>query len=67
MTFMDPYAALRYFNVYGPHMDIHGEYTGVLIRWMERIAASQPLPILGDGTHTMDFFYTNDGTITVDA
>jgi UDP-glucose 4-epimerase len=34
-----PYAALRYFNVYGPRMDIHGKYTEVLIRWMERIAA----------------------------
>src|SRR5919198_381902 len=31
------YVALRYFNVYGPRMDIHGVYTEVLIRWMERI------------------------------
>ena len=31
------YVALRYFNVYGPRMDIHGLYTEVLIRWMERI------------------------------
>ena len=31
------YAAMRYFNVYGPRMDIHGVYTEVLIRWMERI------------------------------
>ena len=34
-----PYVALRYFNVYGPRMDIHGKYTEVLIRWMERIAS----------------------------
>ena len=33
------YVALRYFNVYGPRMDIHGLYTEVLIRWMERIEA----------------------------
>ena len=32
------YVALRYFNVYGPRMDIHGVYTEVLVRWMERIA-----------------------------
>ena len=32
------YVALRYFNVYGPRMDIHGLYTEVLVRWMERIA-----------------------------
>ena len=44
-----PYVALRYFNVYGPRMDIHGKYTEVLIRWMERIAAGQPPLILGDG------------------
>ena len=31
------YVALRYFNVYGPRMDIHGRYTEVLIRWMERL------------------------------
>ncbi len=26
------YVALRYFNVYGPRMDIHGVYTEVLVR-----------------------------------
>jgi nucleoside-diphosphate-sugar epimerase len=55
-----PYVALRYFNVYGPRMDIHGKYTEVLIRWMERIASGQPPLILGDGTQTMDFVYIDD-------
>jgi UDP-glucose 4-epimerase len=55
-----PYVALRYFNVYGPRMDIHGKYTEVLIRWMERIASGQPPLILGDGTQTMDFVYIED-------
>ena len=54
------YVALRYFNVYGPRMDIHGRYTEVLIRWMERIAAGEPPLILGDGTQTMDFVYIDD-------
>jgi len=54
------YVALRYFNVYGPRMDIYGLYTEVLIRWMERIEAGQPPLILGDGTQTMDFVYTED-------
>jgi nucleoside-diphosphate-sugar epimerase len=54
------YVALRYFNVYGPRMDIHGVYTEVLIRWMERIASGQPPLILGDGTQTMDFVYVED-------
>jgi UDP-glucose 4-epimerase len=54
------YVALRYFNVYGPRMDIHGLYTEVLIRWMERIASGQPPLILGDGTQTMDFVDVRD-------
>jgi len=55
-----PYVAFRYFNVYGPRMDIHGKYTEVLIRWMERLEAGQPPLILGDGTQTMDFVYVDD-------
>ncbi len=54
------YVALRYFNVYGPRMDIHGKYTEVLIRWMEKIAAGQQPLILGDGKQTMDFVYIDD-------
>lgn len=54
------YVALRYFNVYGPRMDIHGKYTEVLIRWMERIEAGQPPIIFGDGLQTMDFVYIDD-------
>ncbi len=54
------YVALRYFNVYGPRMDIHGLYTEVLIRWMERIEAGQPPLIFGDGRQTMDFVFTTD-------
>jgi UDP-glucose 4-epimerase len=54
------YLALRYFNVYGPRMDVHGVYTEVLIRWMERLAAGQPPLILGDGRQTMDFVHVAD-------
>lgn len=54
------YVGLRYFNVYGPRMDIYGAYTEVLIRWMERIADGQPPLIFGDGTQTMDFVYIED-------
>jgi len=54
------YVALRYFNVYGPRMDIHGVYTEVLVRWMERIAEGLPPIILGTGDQTMDFVYVDD-------
>jgi UDP-glucose 4-epimerase len=54
------YLALRYFNVYGPRMDVHGLYTEVLIRWMERIDAGLPPLIFGNGQQTMDFVVTTD-------
>ena len=54
------YVALRYFNVYGPRMDIHGVYTEVLVRWMERIEAGGSPLILGDGSQTMDFVHIED-------
>lgn len=55
-----PYVALRYFNVYGPRMDIHGKYTEVLIRWMDRIDAGEPPVIFGDGAQTLDLVYVED-------
>jgi UDP-glucose 4-epimerase len=54
------YLVLRYFNVYGPRMDVHGLYTEVLVRWMERIADGVPPLINGDGLQTMDFVFTSD-------
>jgi UDP-glucose 4-epimerase len=41
-------------------MDIHGLYTEVLIRWMERIESGTPPLILGDGLQTMDFVHVAD-------
>jgi UDP-glucose 4-epimerase len=55
-----PYVALRYFNVYGPRMDLDGVYTEVLVRWMDAIEAGQPPKIFGDGTQSMDFVFVED-------
>lgn len=54
------YVAFRYFNVYGDRMDLHGKYTEVLIRWMERLEAARPPIIFGDGSQTMDFVHVKD-------
>src|ERR1700676_3992741 len=55
-----PYVAFRYFNIYGPRMDIDGVYTEVLIRWMDAIDAGQSPKIFGDGSQSMDFVYVED-------
>jgi UDP-glucose 4-epimerase len=55
-----PYCAFRYFNVYGPRMDIAGVYTEVLIRWLDAIEANQPPLIFGDGSQSLDFVFVGD-------
>ncbi|MDD5440435.1 MAG: NAD-dependent epimerase/dehydratase family protein, partial [Candidatus Omnitrophica bacterium] len=54
------YAALRYFNIFGPRMDIHGKYTEVLIKWYHCIKEGKRPLIYGDGKQTMDFVYVGD-------
>lgn len=54
------YVALRYFNVYGPRMDLHGRYTEVLVRWLDRIDAGDPPVIFGDANQSMDMVYVGD-------
>jgi UDP-glucose 4-epimerase len=55
-----PYVAFRYFNVYGPRMDISGVYTEVLIRWLDAIESGKPPLIFGDGSQSMDFVFIED-------
>ena len=54
------YAALRYFNVYGPRMDTDGKYTEVMIKWLDCIRDGRNPLIYGDGSTTMDFVYVRD-------
>lgn len=50
------YAALRYFNVYGPRQDDRF----VLSRFVSRALAGQDIIIYGDGNQTRDFTYIED-------
>lgn len=59
-TYGLPYCAFRYFNVYGPRMDLTGVYTEVLVRWLDAIEAGTPPLIFGDGLQSMDFVYVKD-------
>ncbi len=55
-----PYVAFRYFNIYGPRMDLDGVYTEVLIRWLDAIESGQSPKIFGDGSQSMDFVFIED-------
>jgi UDP-glucose 4-epimerase len=54
------YVGLRYFNVYGPRMDILGAYTEVMIKWLDRIDEGKPPIIYGNGKQSMDFVFAED-------
>lgn len=54
------YAILRYFNIYGPRMDIYGVYTEVLIKWLDKIDKNEAPIIHGDGKQALDFIYIKD-------
>ncbi len=47
--------SLRYFNVYGPRMDIEGEYSTVIGKFLRLKQDGKPLTIIGDGKQTRDF------------
>jgi UDP-glucose 4-epimerase len=55
-----PSVGLRYFNVYGPRMDVTGAYTEVLIRWLDCVDENRPPQIHGDGSTSMDFVFAED-------
>lgn len=55
-----PIISLRYFNVYGPGIDLEGAYASVLGAFIKAKRAGQPLPICGDGEQTRGFSYVSD-------
>jgi len=54
------YVMLRYFNAYGPRMDIYGVYTEVLARWLDRLDKGEAPVIFGDGKQSMDLVFVGD-------
>lgn len=56
--------SLRFFNVYGPHLDPSGAYALVIGKFLKQRKEGVPLTITGDGEQTRDFTHVYD---TVDA
>ena len=52
--------SLRFFNVYGPHLDPDGPYALVIGRFLKLAAEQKPLTITGDGEQTRDFTHVFD-------
>ena len=56
--------SLRFFNVYGPHLDPDGAYALVIGKFLKQRMEGKPMTITGDGLQTRDFTHVFD---TVDA
>ncbi len=54
------YLVLRYFNIYGPGMNLFGSEVEVLIRWLDRIDQGLAPLIFGDGQQTLDWISIHD-------
>ena len=52
--------SLRFFNIYGPHMDPDGAYALVVGRFLKLRKEGKPLTITGDGEQTRDFTHVRD-------
>ena len=55
-----PVVVLRYFNVYGPRQAPSNPYTGVLVTFLSRLIAGQPLELYEDGQMRRDFVHVRD-------
>lgn len=52
--------SLRFFNVYGRHMNPDGAYALVIGRFLKLAKEGKPLTITGDGEQTRDFTHVTD-------
>jgi UDP-glucose 4-epimerase len=50
---------VRFFNVYGPKQGLN-DYSGVIVKFIEKIKQKLPLTIFGDGQQTRDFVFVQD-------
>lgn len=52
--------SLRYFNVYGPHMDPDGGYALVIGKFLRQKKDGEPMTICGDGEYYRDYTHVRD-------
>jgi UDP-glucose 4-epimerase len=59
--------SLRFFNVYGPHLDPEGAYALVIGKFLKQAADGMPLTVTGDGEQTRDFIHVKDIATAIEA
>ena len=58
--FKMPNISFRFFNVYGPRLNISGQYSAVIGNFLSQKKNNIPLTIVGNGKQTRDFIQVDD-------
>tara|TARA_B100000519_G_C14181910_1_gene408930 strand:- start:292 stop:1197 length:906 start_codon:yes stop_codon:yes gene_type:complete len=58
--FRMPNISFRFFNVYGPRLNISGQYSAVIGNFLSQTKSRKPLTVVGDGKQTRDFIHVDD-------
>ena len=61
-TFNMPNISFRFFNVYGPRLNLNSQYSSVFGNFLKQKKNKKPLSIVGDGKQTRDFIHVDDLT-----
>ena len=61
-NFNMPNISFRFFNVYGPRLNMSGQYSAVFGNFLKQRRTNKPLTIVGDGKQTRDFIHVDDLT-----
>ena len=51
---------VRFYNVYGPHEIIEGDWAALIGKWRGQVKNGKPLTIVGDGCQRRDFTHVDD-------
>ena len=60
LMFKMPNISFRFFNVYGPRLNISGQYSAVIGNFLSQTKNNKALTIVGDGKQTRDFIHVED-------
>ncbi len=60
LMFNMPNISCRFFNVYGPRLNVSGQYSAVIGNFLSQTKSKKALTIVGDGKQTRDFIHVDD-------
>ena len=58
--FRMPNISCRFFNVYGPRLNVSGQYSAVIGNFLSQTKSKKALTVVGDGKQTRDFIHVDD-------